>query len=56
MEYTQVLEAIEDAWFAFYRELELNGFTSQQVKAFKTNLDRKDVYNAVDQCAVEAVL
>lgn len=54
MEYTQITEAVEEAWFAFYDSLEASGFTKEQISSFEKKLDAKDVYNAVDDCAMEA--
>lgn len=56
MQYTEVIAAVEDAWEKFTDELVARGFTGVQVERFETLLDRKDVYSAVDQCAVEAAL
>ena len=55
MEYVQVTEAIEEAWFAFYDSLEVSGFTKEQINDFEKLLSDKDVYNAVEDCAVECV-
>jgi hypothetical protein len=55
MGYKEVTEAVEEAWFAFYDSLEVSGFTKEQVSKFEKQLDMKDVYNDVDDCAMEAI-
>lgn len=55
MEYVQITESVEEAWFAFYASLEASGFTKDQISKFEKQLDMKDVYNDVDDCAMESV-
>jgi hypothetical protein len=55
MDFTQAMTAVEEAWFTFYDTLESKGFTKEQVIKFEKQLDYKDVYNAVDQCAMESI-
>lgn len=55
MEFTAVMEAVEEAWFAFYDALECNGFSKEDINTFEKALSDKDVFNAVDDCAMEAV-
>lgn len=55
MEYTTVISAVEDAWGGFYYKLSERGFTDKQIEEFEKQLNYKDVYNDVDDCAMEAV-
>lgn len=55
MKHAKVMEAVEQAWFSFYDELYINGLSREEISHFKKALSDKDVYNAVDDCALEAV-
>lgn len=55
MDYEKVMDAVTDGWMAFNDVLVKSGFTDEQLSRFKKQLNYKDVYSAVDQCAVEAV-
>lgn len=53
MQYSEVITAVEEAWFKFHAELSYRGFTDSQINKFESMLDTKDVYNAVDDVALE---
>lgn len=54
MEYTEVKNATGSAWFEFYHTLALKGFSSEQIEKLDLLLDRKDCFNDVLDCVMEA--
>lgn len=55
MNYEELMDVVTDAWLEFNDVLVESGFTDEQLSRFKKQLNYKDVYSAVDQCAAEAV-
>lgn len=55
MTYQKVSRIIDAAWKEFYKTLGSKGFTDKEVKEFAKQLNYKDVFSAVEDCAMESV-
>lgn len=55
MTYQKVSMIVDAAWKEFYKTLGAKGFTEKEVKEFAKQLNYKDVFSAVEDCAMESV-
>lgn len=55
MKYQKVSSIVDEAWAAFYKKMDDEGFTEEQVVEFAEQLNYADVFSAVEKCAMEAV-